>query len=557
MPDSRAQRHTTGRKNGLRHGARADEVVNNRAPRPSSEKPVGNNRCSCRTRERRSLLIDEERSICIPIECDPEIRSSLTNESHEINEVLRSQRISGMVRERAVRLQVQADKFRIDAIEDLREHSTGHAVPSIGCYGHVGNSVCPSDLDDVLDIPSGHALFSHLTTNLESLNSLLSHAPNILKACLGTDRGSLGLTELQPVVLRWVVRCRDHNTRERQDPRSKVQHVSWYLPKKTHADTLAGHSTDQRVSNSRRRGPAVVAHEHFVRINKSTKGCSDSFSSLLIEFVREDAAYVVGLHDVGEIHCYQFYDRWQPDPTSNTFLHFLVMENPTRPTVTVVIPVHNEAEFLPTVLEQLFDEMNEVNADVEVLIVENGSTDETADFVRDAMSKYQNLQLLQLPTPDYGAAMRDGFLSATSEWVVNFDIDYFSGDFLAKALVLAESCDVVLASKRTEGADDQRSATRRLATWAFNQILRSVLSSGVTDTHGMKFLRKTLIDDIVPHVISTTDLFDTELIVRAERAGYRIIEIPVRVEEVRESKSNLLKRVPRTLQGIWRIRKAL
>lgn len=233
------------------------------------------------------------------------------------------------------------------------------------------------------------------------------------------------------------------------------------------------------------------------------------------------------------------------------------MENPTRPTVTVVIPVHNEAEFLPTVLEQLFDEMNEVNADVEVLIVENGSTDETADFVRDAMPKYQNLQLLQLPTPDYGAAMRDGFLSATSEWVVNFDIDYFSGDFLAKALVLAESCDVVLASKRTEGADDQRSATRRLATWAFNQILRSVLSSGVTDTHGMKFLRKTLIDDIVPHVISTTDLFDTELIVRAERAGYRIIEIPVRVEEVRESKSNLLKRVPRTLQGIWRIRKAL
>ncbi|MEE8485712.1 MAG: glycosyltransferase family 2 protein [Acidimicrobiia bacterium] len=233
------------------------------------------------------------------------------------------------------------------------------------------------------------------------------------------------------------------------------------------------------------------------------------------------------------------------------------MVNSIRPTITVVIPVHNEATFLPDALGRLFEEIGTVNADIAVLIAENGSTDNTAELVREAMLKYPNLGLLQLPTPDYGAAMRDGFLRADTEWVANFDIDYFSGEFLTNALALAGSADIVLASKRAEGADDKRSLTRRFATWTFNQILHFALSSGVSDTHGMKLLRKTLVDDIAPNVISTTDLFDTELVVRAERAGYRIAELPASVEELRESKSNLLKRVPRTLKGVWTIRRSL
>ena len=233
------------------------------------------------------------------------------------------------------------------------------------------------------------------------------------------------------------------------------------------------------------------------------------------------------------------------------------MTQPDRPSVTAVIPVHNEAAFLPGALPRLFDELETVDADVVVLVAENGSTDDTADHVRDAMKTYPNLALLELPKPDYGAAMRDAFLHSTTEWVANFDIDYFSGEFLSDALALSDTADIVLASKRAEGADDQRSATRRLATWTFNQILRLVLSSGVSDTHGMKLVRKTVVDDIAPRVISTTDLFDTELVVRAERADYRITELPASVVELRESKSNLIKRIPRTLRGVWRIRRSL
>jgi len=233
------------------------------------------------------------------------------------------------------------------------------------------------------------------------------------------------------------------------------------------------------------------------------------------------------------------------------------MTDDARTDVTVVIPVHNEADYLPSALPLLFEEMAAVDANVWVVIAENGSTDGTAELVKDAMQDRPTLSLLELATPDYGAAMRDGFLEADTEWVVNFDIDYFSGTFLNDALAVGADADIVLASKRVDGADDQRGTTRRMATWTFNQILRYALGSGVSDTHGMKLVRRSVVEDVAPQVISTTDLFDTELVVRAERAGYRIKELPAFVEELRDTNSNVVKRVPRTLKGVWAIRQSL
>ncbi len=233
------------------------------------------------------------------------------------------------------------------------------------------------------------------------------------------------------------------------------------------------------------------------------------------------------------------------------------MTSEAPPTISIVIPVHNEADYLPGAVEELFAEIADVAASITVLVAENGSTDGTGETVRGLVGRYPGLSLLQLPTPDYGAAMREGFLATDGEWVVNFDIDYFSADFLRSVIEIGSDADIVLASKRAEGADDRRGNVRRFATWTFNQILRFVLSSGVSDTHGMKAIRREVIEEIAADVISTQDLFDTELVVRAERADYRIVEVPAVVEEKRETKSSLAKRVPRTLNGVWRIRRSL
>jgi len=228
-----------------------------------------------------------------------------------------------------------------------------------------------------------------------------------------------------------------------------------------------------------------------------------------------------------------------------------------HPAISIVIPVHNEAGFIEAALPRLIGTLHDLPATYEVIVAENGSSDRTADLAAEFALTEPRVRVLRLPVADYGAAMRAGFHEARGDWAVNFDIDYFSADFLRAGLELADEADLVLASKRAEGADDRRSAFRRMATWGFNVVLRLLLGSGVTDTHGMKMVRRSVIDQVVPQVRSTKDLFDTELVIRAEKAGFRIAEVPAVVEELREARSSFVSRIPRTLRGLWRIRRQL
>lgn len=226
------------------------------------------------------------------------------------------------------------------------------------------------------------------------------------------------------------------------------------------------------------------------------------------------------------------------------------------PSITIVVPVYNEAEFIPKALPQLIAAADASGTSYTIRIVENGSTDRTADVAKMAAGE-ADVIVDSLPTPDYGAAMRHGFLEADTDWVVNFDIDYFSADFLSQLLDQPEDVDLVIGSKLDPASDDKRPFVRRLATRVFNLLLRVILDSHVSDTHGMKGFRRKLVDDLAPQVLSTTDLFDTELVVRAERAGYAIVEVPVVVAEMRTAKSSLLKRAPRTIAGLIRMRSFL
>lgn len=224
--------------------------------------------------------------------------------------------------------------------------------------------------------------------------------------------------------------------------------------------------------------------------------------------------------------------------------------------LTIVVPVYNEASFITEALPRLIAAADEVGAEYVIRIVENGSSDGTALKAKEVAADAR-VVVESLPEADYGAAMRHGFLNAEGEWVVNFDIDYFSAGFLRQVLEQPDDVDLVIGSKRDPDSDDRRPLIRRLATRVFNVLLTVILGSNVSDTHGMKGFRSKLVSDVGPMVESTQDLFDTELVVRAEKAGYRIVEVPVVVEEMRAAKSSLVKRAPRTVAGLLRIRRRL
>ena len=251
---------------------------------------------------------------------------------------------------------------------------------------------------------------------------------------------------------------------------------------------------------------------------------------------------------------------WRGEPEKHRTLRIYT---PTRnamtePSLTIIVPVHNESGFMGPALDRMRQEVDANSTDYRIILVENGSTDTTyAEAVVEAGSD-PRLDVIRLPVADYGLAIRTGMEAAGSRgWLVVFDIDYYSGAFIRTVTELADCNDVVIGSKRAPGSQDRRPRIRRLATTVFNFLLRTVVGSNLSDTHGMKAIRASTAQQLLPDVRLTNDLFDTELILRAERAGYRIAEVPVVVEELREARSSLLRRVPRTLRGLALLRRGL
>jgi glycosyltransferase involved in cell wall biosynthesis len=220
------------------------------------------------------------------------------------------------------------------------------------------------------------------------------------------------------------------------------------------------------------------------------------------------------------------------------------------------MPAHDEAAFIATAVREVAGGMRS-RGPFEIVVVENGSTDGTGEVAKALAEEIPELRVLSLGAADYGRALRMGFLAAEGEIAAFFDVDYFDLGFLDRAVALIEAPDgpaVVVGSKRGEGALDTRPWPRRMVTLVFSTILKVGFRLSVSDTHGMKVLRRQPLIPLAERCRFGTDLFDTELILRAERAGLKSDEVPVIVQELRPSRSSIAKRIPRTMANLVRLR---
>ena len=224
------------------------------------------------------------------------------------------------------------------------------------------------------------------------------------------------------------------------------------------------------------------------------------------------------------------------------------------------MPAHNEAALLEPSVREVLAGARSRSLDFQVIVVENGSQDETAVIAARLADEEPEVLVRTLPRADYGLALRTGLLAATGDMVVNFDVDYTDLGFLDAVLARFGEPDppaIIIGSKRAPGAEDRRSWARRFVTWGFALVLRVGFGLRRSDTHGMKALGRAAVLPIARACRSNGELFDTELIIRAERAGLRIEERPVTVAERRPSRSSITRRALRTVGGLVRLRVAL
>ena len=252
------------------------------------------------------------------------------------------------------------------------------------------------------------------------------------------------------------------------------------------------------------------------------------------------------------------------------------MSESSGPRFSIVVPVHNEADYLAAEIAELTRDLEARRVtDYELLVAENGSSDRTAEIAEEIAAGNPRIKVLRLPVADYGAAMKAGMLAGQGALVVNFDVDLHDVDFMLQAADLLEGksangregetrehghageLGIVVGSKLVKGANDRRSFARHIISWGFTLILRVLFDPRMDDTHGMKVVRREIVQAYAPRTIMTTDLFDTELIIRARRAGVGVRALPVTIQEKRKPRSSIARRIPRTIKNLVKLRLAL
>lgn len=226
------------------------------------------------------------------------------------------------------------------------------------------------------------------------------------------------------------------------------------------------------------------------------------------------------------------------------------------PRVSFVIPAFNEEPILEAAVNDLRERLRDVEfPPYEIIIAENGSSDGTLVTAAKLARKLPDVRYISSREPNYGKAMRAGIVEARGEFVFCDEIDLCDVNFHVRALDVLETdgADMVVGSKLLRGAVDQRPWSRHAASLVFNGMLKTALGFRGTDTHGLKAFRRAALLDVVDQCLVDMDMFPSELVIRAERAGVRIVEIPVRVLEKRAPGFGLVKRVPNVLLNMGRL----
>jgi len=230
------------------------------------------------------------------------------------------------------------------------------------------------------------------------------------------------------------------------------------------------------------------------------------------------------------------------------------------PRLSVVIPAFNEAIRLPSYLDEVVGFLEGRGEPYEVVVVDDGSTDGTAAAVRALAARHSAVRLLPLGrNRGKGAAVRAGMLAAVGAVRLFTDADGATPIAELKRLepALASGANIVIGSRvLLDPAVAVRTRPHRVAAGrVFNWLVARFGVRGVADSQcGFKLFTAAAAEALFGALETTGFAFDVELLLRAQAAGYRVVEVPVNWSDQEGSKVGVLRSGPGMLLQILRAR---
>lgn len=213
-----------------------------------------------------------------------------------------------------------------------------------------------------------------------------------------------------------------------------------------------------------------------------------------------------------------------------------------NPEISIIIPAFNEALRLPQTLDSVERHLAKEKVPTEVIVVDDGSRDATADVVREHAARWPQLRLVSAPhNGGKGAAVQLGMASARGRFRVFSDADLSVPIEDLDLLLgpLRSGAGVAIASRGLKASlvELHQPWYRETMGKIFNRLVRIFALGGVHDTQcGFKAFSAEVADRVFPVLQTRGFAFDVEVLYRARQAGYEIVEVPTRWINSRQSR---------------------
>jgi dolichyl-phosphate beta-glucosyltransferase len=239
----------------------------------------------------------------------------------------------------------------------------------------------------------------------------------------------------------------------------------------------------------------------------------------------------------------------------------------TRPFLSVVIPAYNEEQRLAASLEKITAYLDAAGVDAEVLVVDDGSKDKTAEMATKALEGRRGRVIRNGENRGKGFSVRHGVLEARGRFVLLTDADLSTPiDDQAKlaAVIRDRDLDVVIGSRALPRSDVQvrQGRLRQTMGRGFNTIIRAVTGLPFRDTQcGFKLMDRERVKPLFEKMVVNRFAFDVELLFLCARFGLSVTEVPVTWRNAGGSKVSLfgdpLNMIVDVLRVRWRFRRGL
>ena len=233
-----------------------------------------------------------------------------------------------------------------------------------------------------------------------------------------------------------------------------------------------------------------------------------------------------------------------------------------RPLIDIVVPVLNEEK----ILQKSITTLDEYMADhlpyrYQITIADNGSQDKTLEIAENLAEKHQSVRVVSLAERGRGRALKQVWQNSPADILAYMDVDLSTSldDFLPMIQPLVEGeAGVAIGSRLMKDSNTSRGMKREFISRCYNNIIKWTSGTKFSDAQcGFKAIRRDVAAKFLPKIKDNEWFFDTELLIKTERAGVPIHEQPVTWIEDTDSRVKIVKTAVDDLKGLYRVNKEL